>query len=104
MIAGKYPVLILEMAENHTIGHRISNNTAKCSGLYSQFLLCFTKASITVFSAKVVQISLCCVLRGGTIRKLVRAVDKKQDISLLWQDLKYLFLTLPNSDSGRREI
>ena len=47
----------------------------------AKFLLCFPKASITVFSAEAAHAYiLYCVFRSGTIRKSVRAVDEKQDI------------------------
>ena len=55
----------------------------------------FSKASIRVFSAEAAHIYiyiLYCVFRSGTIRKSVRAVDEKQDISLLWPNILYVEL------------
>ena len=70
-------------------------NTAKHNCLckdMAKFLLCFPRL-LCEYSVQEQHMHIyCIVFSGRTIRKSVRAVDEKQDISLLWPNILYVEL------------
>ena len=71
-------------------------NTAKHNCLckdMAKFLLCFPRL-LYEYSVRKQHMHIYCIVFSevGTIRKSVRAVDEKQDISLLWPNILYVEL------------